>query len=123
MPMSKAKICFAAGQQRLHLAPYQHDASLSIHFHWKGCLHHCCPLGSSNQDLIAPCGPVHRLVLEGPLFGHYFEKVEVSNFEVASDAFATFKVGSMHSYWLLSGCSPQTHHACACACVCARAHA
>lgn len=33
-----------------------------------------------------------RLVLEGPLFAHYFEKVEVSNFEVASDAFATFKV-------------------------------
>ena len=34
----------------------------------------------------------HRLVLEGPLFQHYFEKVEVSNFEVASDAFSTFKV-------------------------------
>ena len=33
-----------------------------------------------------------RLVLEGPLFGHYFDKVEVSNFEVASDAFSTFKV-------------------------------
>ena len=33
-----------------------------------------------------------RMVLEGPLFGLYFEKVEVSNFEVASDAFSTFKV-------------------------------
>ena len=33
-----------------------------------------------------------RLVLEGPLFQHYFDKVEVSNFEVASDAFSTFKV-------------------------------
>ncbi|KAL3134008.1 hypothetical protein ABBQ32_008447 [Trebouxia sp. C0010 RCD-2024] len=32
-----------------------------------------------------------KLVLEGPLFQHYFEKVEVSNFEVASDAFSTFK--------------------------------
>ena len=32
-----------------------------------------------------------RLVLEGPLFGQFFEKVEVTNFEVASDAFATFK--------------------------------
>ena len=32
-----------------------------------------------------------RLVLEGPLFEQYFEKVEVSNFEVASDAFSTFK--------------------------------
>ncbi|KAK9814446.1 hypothetical protein WJX72_006019 [[Myrmecia] bisecta] len=32
-----------------------------------------------------------RMVLEGPLFNQYFEKVEVSNFEVASDAFSTFK--------------------------------
>ena len=32
-----------------------------------------------------------RMVLEGPLFGEYFRKVEVSNFEVASDAFQTFK--------------------------------
>ena len=30
-------------------------------------------------------------MLEGPLFAHFFEKVEVTNFEVASDAFATFK--------------------------------
>lgn len=27
----------------------------------------------------------------GPLFREYFKKVEVSNFEVASDAFQTFK--------------------------------
>jgi hypothetical protein len=33
----------------------------------------------------------HRMVLEGPLFQEYFKKVEVSNFEVASDAFQTFK--------------------------------
>ena len=38
-----------------------------------------------------------RLVLEGPLFGHYFDKVEVSNFEVASDAFSTFKVLPPHA--------------------------
>ena len=31
------------------------------------------------------------MVLEGTLFGEYFRKVEVSNFEVASDAFQTFK--------------------------------
>ena len=43
-----------------------------------------------------------RLVLEGPLFGHYFDKVEVSNFEVASDAFSTFKV-----HMLVPQCSPQ----------------
>ena len=30
-------------------------------------------------------------MLEGPLFAQFFEKVEVTNFEVASDAFATFK--------------------------------
>lgn len=34
---------------------------------------------------------MRRLVLEGPLFTQFFEKVEVTNFEVASDAFATFK--------------------------------
>ncbi len=32
-----------------------------------------------------------RMVLEGRLFNEYFKKVEVSNFEVASDAFQTFK--------------------------------
>lgn len=37
-----------------------------------------------------------RLVLQGPLFQRYFEKVEVSNFEVASDAFSTFKVLSVN---------------------------
>lgn len=31
------------------------------------------------------------MVLMGPLFREYFKKVEVSNFEVASDAFQTFK--------------------------------
>lgn len=36
---------------------------------------------------LCPC----RIVLEGPLFEQYFRKVEVSNFEVASDAFTTFK--------------------------------
>ena len=51
----------------------------------------------------AACPPVmhdttvhlSRLVLQGPLFQRYFEKVEVSNFEVASDAFSTFKVSSI----------------------------
>ena len=38
---------------------------------------------------------VDRLVLEGPLFNQYFSLVEVSNFEVASDAFSTFKVGNL----------------------------
>lgn len=33
-------------------------------------------------------------MLEGPLFEQYFVKVEVSNFEVASDAFSAFKVRS-----------------------------
>jgi hypothetical protein len=34
-----------------------------------------------------------RVLLEGPIFMGFFEKVEVQNFEIASDAFATFKVG------------------------------
>lgn len=33
-----------------------------------------------------------RAVLEGPVFLRFFDKVEVANFEVASDAFSTFKV-------------------------------
>ena len=32
-----------------------------------------------------------RMVLEGPLFAQYFGKVQATNFEVASDAFQTFK--------------------------------
>ena len=50
-----------------------------------------------------------RLVLQGPLFQRYFEKVEVSNFEVASDAFSTFKVLSVKSSRfnrLLRSCGP-----------------
>ena len=31
------------------------------------------------------------MVLEGHIIRQYFDKVEVSNFEVASDAFSTFK--------------------------------
>jgi hypothetical protein len=33
-----------------------------------------------------------RMLLEGELFMNFFEKVDVANFEVASDAFSTFKV-------------------------------
>ncbi|PSC72997.1 Calcium-binding 39 [Micractinium conductrix] len=35
--------------------------------------------------------PVARLVLESPLFPEMFSNLELSNFEVASDVFATFK--------------------------------
>ena len=38
---------------------------------------------------------MRRIVLEGPLFEQYFQKVEVTNFEVASDAFSTFKVSAL----------------------------
>ncbi|PNH12115.1 Degreening-related dee76 protein [Tetrabaena socialis] len=34
---------------------------------------------------------IARKVLEGPIFLKFFEKVEVANFEIASDAFSTFK--------------------------------
>lgn len=37
-----------------------------------------------------------RIMLNSPIFKGYFQKVEVSNFEVASDAFATFKVGCLN---------------------------
>lgn len=35
---------------------------------------------------------IRSKVLNGARFMHLFEDVEVSNFEVASDAFSTFKV-------------------------------
>jgi hypothetical protein len=35
----------------------------------------------------------HRQLLESSMFLEFFERVEVANFEIASDAFATFKVG------------------------------
>ena len=38
---------------------------------------------------------VPRMVLEGPEFQKFFDYVEVANFEVASDAFTTFKVQGM----------------------------
>jgi len=54
---------------------------------------------------------IHRLVLDGPLFQHYFEKVEVSNFEVASDAFSTFKVAaSPISHWIALSCDRSEVH-------------
>ncbi|KXZ56674.1 hypothetical protein GPECTOR_1g607 [Gonium pectorale] len=34
---------------------------------------------------------IARKVLDGPVFLKFFEKVEVANFEIASDAFSTFK--------------------------------
>lgn len=34
------------------------------------------------------------MVVEGPEFNNFFTYVEVANFEVASDAFTTFKVTS-----------------------------
>lgn len=34
---------------------------------------------------------IAKAVLEGPVFLRFFDKVEVANFEVASDAFSTFK--------------------------------
>ena len=57
-----------------------------------------CSLRQSSFPLWHSC---HRLVLEGPLFQNYFAKVEVSNFEVASDAFSTFKASQL-CCWHLS---------------------
>ncbi|CAL5226800.1 g9661 [Coccomyxa viridis] len=57
--------------------------------------------GYNNPNIALNCGSMLRdcvrdvslaqMVLEGPLFGQYFEKVQATNFEVASDAFQTFK--------------------------------
>ena len=47
-------------------------------------------LSSSFLPQIISC--VHtRTILQGPLFPKFFEKIEMTNFEVASDAFSTFK--------------------------------
>ena len=42
------------------------------------------------------------MLLEGSLFMSFFEKVEVANFEVASDAFSTFKVSDISGRGLLT---------------------
>lgn len=57
--------------------------------------------GYDTPEIALSCGSMLRdcvrdqslamMVLDGPLFKEYFDKVEVSNFEVASDAFSTFK--------------------------------
>ena len=44
---------------------------------------------TGDQTLMMQC--CCRMVLEGPLFAQYFGKVQATNFEVASDAFQTFK--------------------------------
>ncbi|KAH6564176.1 hypothetical protein BASA50_006866 [Batrachochytrium salamandrivorans] len=54
-----------------------------------------------NQDISLNCGmilrecvrhePLAKIVLESPIFWRFFEFVELSTFDVASDAFATFK--------------------------------
>lgn len=54
-------------------AQHERRCLRSLHRHMAQCCHSC------------------RMVLEGPLFGQYFEKVQATNFEVASDAFQTFK--------------------------------
>lgn len=45
---------------------------------------------------------LRRMVVEGPDFNNFFAYVEVANFEVASDAFTTFKATSFVSCRLLN---------------------
>lgn len=42
--------------------------------------------------LLPPRCVVRRKMLEGAVFLKFFDKVVVANFEIASDAFSTFKV-------------------------------
>ena len=37
-------------------------------------------------------GLLCRMVLEGPQLPHFFDLIEVANFEIASDAFTSFQV-------------------------------
>lgn len=53
-----------------------------------------CP--QPHQEPTGSCRHVSRLVLEGPQFYTFFDMVEVANFEIASDAFTTFKVNGQH---------------------------
>jgi calcium binding protein 39 len=60
--------------------------------------------GYENQDIALNCGMVLReslrheslckIIVESPQFWKFFQYVELSTFDVASDAFATFKVFS-----------------------------
>ena len=58
---------------------------------------------------------VRRMVLEGPLFGQYFQKVQATNFEVASDAFQTFK-DLLTRHKLLVGAYLSSHYEEVCSC-------
>lgn len=62
------------------------DESLSVSKLVAACL-----IRTSLITLLAWFMPCSK-VLNGARFMHLFEEVEVSNFEVASDAFSTFKV-------------------------------
>lgn len=58
--------------------------------------HSVMPL-QTNGVYCTHCNPcclpaVVRMMLNGPLFLEFFDKIQVANFEVASDAFSTFKV-------------------------------
>jgi calcium binding protein 39 len=58
--------------------------------------------GYTDPEIALNCGSILReiirheelnlLILESPLFWNFFEYVQLSTFDVASDAFATFKV-------------------------------
>lgn len=74
-------------------------------FHWLLCsranVSDCPQYLQSKSTCLGVLDPGHdrdrgtdRLVLEGSEFQKFFDYVEVANFEVASDAFTTFKVNT-----------------------------
>lgn len=50
------------------------------------------------------CGFAYRSFLHSQRFLELFESVEVANFEIASDAFTTFKVGEQYLRDLKQAC-------------------
>lgn len=84
-----------AGYPQLHVFQDMFQCSAENSLVYQGIVSLDLPVLSCIQivglGLTGPCTGGCRMVLEGPLFQEYFKKVEVSNFEVASDAFQTFK--------------------------------
>ena len=87
------------------------------------CMTFCLFVSYEDPEVALTCGvmlresvkhePLAKIVLESPEFFTFFRYVEVSTFDIASDAFSTFKVlvsSSLHflSFIYLTGATHKT---------------
>jgi Mo25-like len=76
-----------AHRQVRHRRPCSHPDATLLH----GC-RYGCSWSQQPHRVMSACATAGRMVLESPRFEDFFQMVEVPNFEIASDAFQTFKV-------------------------------